>query len=40
MLGGSMQTIKKNTHALVIPRTEIGLEVNAENTKYMVMSGD
>ena len=28
------------THAIVIARKEIGLEVNAEKTKYMVMSRD
>jgi hypothetical protein len=31
---------KKNTEALVIVSKEIGLEVNAEKTKYMVMSRD
>ena len=29
---------KKNTEALVVTRKEIGLEVYAEKTKYMVMS--
>ena len=38
MLDGSVQTIKKNTEALVVARKEIRLEVNADNTKYMVMS--
>jgi hypothetical protein len=37
-LGGSKHSIKKNTEDLVIASTEIGLEVNAEKTKYMVMS--
>jgi hypothetical protein len=40
ILGGSIHTIRKNTKALVIARKEIGLEVNAEKTKYMVMSRD
>jgi hypothetical protein len=39
-LGGSIHTIRKNTEALVITRKEIGLEVNAVKTKYMVMSRD
>jgi hypothetical protein len=38
MLGGSIHTIKKNAAALVVASKEIGLEVNAEKTKYMVMS--
>jgi hypothetical protein len=37
MLGGSIHTIKKNTEALMVASKEIGLEVNAEKTKYMVM---
>jgi hypothetical protein len=40
ILGGSIHTIRKNTEALVIASKEIGLEVNAEKTKYMVMSQD
>jgi hypothetical protein len=38
ILGGSVHAIKKNTEALVVTSKEIGLEVNAEKTKYMVMS--
>jgi hypothetical protein len=38
ILGGSVHAIKKNAEALVIASKEIGLEVNAEKTKYMVMS--
>jgi sorting nexin-29 len=37
ILGGSIHSIKKNAD-LVIACKEIGLEVNAEKTKYMVMS--
>ena len=40
ILGRSVHTIKKNTEALVIASKEIGLEVNGDKTKYMVMSGD
>jgi hypothetical protein len=38
MLGGSIHSIKKNAEYLVIASKAIGLEVNAEKTKYMVMS--
>ena len=39
-LDGSGHTIKKNTEALVVASKETGLEVNANKTKYMVMSRD
>jgi hypothetical protein len=39
-LGGSIHTIRKNTEALLITSDETGLEVNAEKTKYRVMSQD
>jgi len=38
MLGESVHTIKKNADALVVACQENGLEVNADKTKYMVMS--
>ena len=38
ILGGTIYTIKKNTKTLVIASKETGLEVNADKTKYMVMS--
>ena len=38
ILGGSAHTIKKNAEALLVGSKEIGLEVNADKTKYMVMS--
>jgi hypothetical protein len=38
-VSGNIHAIK-NTEALVVVSKEIGLEVNAERTKYMVMSGD
>jgi hypothetical protein len=36
----SCSAIKRKTEALVVASKEIGLEVNAKKTKYMVMSGD
>jgi hypothetical protein len=38
-LGGSVRTIKKNTEALVVA-SKIRLEVNADKTKYVIMSRD
>ena len=35
-----VHTIKKNTEALAVAIKEIGLEENADKTKYMVISGD
>ena len=40
ILGGSIHTLKENAEALVAATREIGLEVNADKTKYMVMSRD
>jgi sorting nexin-29 len=40
IVGGSIHSIKKNAKDLVIAIKEIGLEVNAEETKYMVMPRD
>jgi len=40
ILGGSVHTIKKNAEALVVASKEIGLEVNADKTTYMVISRD
>jgi hypothetical protein len=37
ILGGSLHTVKENSEALVVATKEIGLEVNADKTKYMVM---
>jgi hypothetical protein len=39
-LGGSVHTVKENAEALVVDTKEIGLEVNADKTKYMVLSRD
>ena len=38
ILGGSIHTLKENAEALVAATREIGLEVNTDKTKYMVMS--
>jgi len=37
ILGGSVHTVKENAEALIVASKEIGLEVNAVKTKYMVM---
>jgi len=40
ILGGSIHTLKESAEALVAATREIGLEVNADKTKYNVMSRD
>jgi len=40
ILGGSIHTLKENAETLVAATREIGLEVSADKTKYMVMSQD
>ena len=40
ILSGSILNIKKHTEAVVFAGKETGLEVNAEKTKYMVVSQD
>jgi hypothetical protein len=40
ILGESVLAVKENTEASVAATKEIGLKVNADNTKYMVMSRD
>jgi nucleoside diphosphate kinase len=39
-LDGNLHTTKKNKEPLVVCSKETGLEVNADKTKYMVMSRD
>jgi len=39
-LGGSIHNLKENAEALVAATREMGLEVSADKTKYMVMSRD
>ncbi|KAJ4439309.1 hypothetical protein ANN_07431 [Periplaneta americana] len=40
MLGENLQTIRENTGILLEASKEVGLEVNPEKTKYMIMSRD
>ena len=40
ILGASVHTVNENAEALIVASKEIGLEVNADKTKYMVMSRD
>jgi len=40
ILGGSVHTAKENADTLLVASMENGLEVNADKTKYMVMSRD
>ncbi|KAJ4444316.1 hypothetical protein ANN_06108 [Periplaneta americana] len=40
MLGENPQTIRENTEILLEASKAIGLEVNPEKTKYMIMSRD
>jgi len=39
-MGGNVHTVKENAEALVVATKEIGLEVNAGKTKYMIMPRD
>jgi hypothetical protein len=38
LLGDNIDTIKRNTQTLIDVSKEIGLEVNTEITKYMLLS--
>jgi len=40
ILGGSIHTLKEHAEASVAATREVGLEVSADKTKYMVMSRD
>jgi hypothetical protein len=38
LLGDSVNTVKRNTETLLEASRDIGLEISAEKTKYMIMS--
>jgi hypothetical protein len=38
LLGDSVNTIKENKETLLEASRDIGIEINAEKTKYMIMS--
>jgi hypothetical protein len=38
LLGDNIDTIKKNTETLIDASKEVGLEINTEKTKYMLLS--
>jgi len=40
ILGGGIHTLKEKAEALVAATREIGLEISADETKYMVISRD
>ena len=40
ILGGSVDSVKKNAEALVAATKEIGLKINAHKTKYITVSRD
>jgi hypothetical protein len=38
LLGNNLNTRKKNTHTLISDSKEVGLEVNTEESEYMLLS--
>ena len=39
VLGGRVRTVRVNGESSVLANTEIGLEISADKSKYIVMSG-
>jgi hypothetical protein len=39
LLEGSINTIKENSETLLEASRDVDLEINAEKTKYLIMSG-
>jgi hypothetical protein len=37
LLGPNIDTIKKNTETLIVANKVVGLEINVEKTKYMLL---
>jgi hypothetical protein len=40
LMPSNIETIKKNTYILIDASKEVGLEINVEKTKYMLVSHD
>ena len=40
MFDKEIHTVRENAEALIVARKEIGLEVIADKTKYMIMAQD
>jgi hypothetical protein len=38
LLGDNIDTVKKNTEILIDASKEVGLEINVDKTKYMLLS--
>jgi hypothetical protein len=38
LLGNNIDTIEKNTETLIDARKKVGLEINVDKTKYMLLS--
>jgi hypothetical protein len=38
LLGNNINTVKENSETLLEANRDVGLEINAEKTKYMIMS--
>jgi hypothetical protein len=38
LLGDNIDTIKENTESPIVPSEKVGLEVNTEKTKYLLLS--